>query len=1657
MNVLHVISEELAVKVVSLAVAKERTPVLRAVSQLLARDEPPTKVAWQQVPPLVLRASVLRAGFADVPLAQLLAGAWLRHSSALRQTVWQALQAQGYAAPGPAPDQVVEAPQRLRPADLLSVPIADDPGRSQHYFRPAGQPLLNGQQDEAVTLMAHLLGWSVLSSKTAPGEAAPEPAEAPPASESPALPGDDEPEVVALEASFGELSAAEIEAIPPRESALLVARSRQRLRHRLLTVVEQHHAGTMPPPQGELGEEVVNTIPNLASYATDLADALAGTAEALRRGELPPTLAAEVQELSLIHLLFDALYIRIAGHLGPVVLPAPEGRTVAALHDLAATVREAGNSTAARASAMGHLARLLRLRHRTLPDFAPLAEVQAQAQALTAELTAAPDAELPAAARTLHSGAHPWVLLLRLAGDAEALEQLDDQAEAFQALEAALPRALVTALLLRKLELRPDPDDALPIQSVAHETDAPAIVPVLETAPVSRAVAAEGRPGETGAGADDTLAAGLPAMQWQLLAESRLALAWHLTRATQPAAGLLPARLLHALLLAPALHRATGAIAQALAADFLPSLTEQSGPENQLPPLATRLLEMAAALRPALLAPATGAAAWLADALPKLPALNALLQLISSREAPAPLQPELGFSPPTQAAWQARMEALREALNTWETAAQAARYGGQKMHAATRFWHQLLAADQPGGQLLGHLCARGPATPLRAAVLATMEQLQNPARVEALLLEYGQFLPAGHPARLWLRERLDELIDLAGQWLNLRAIQPGRGALSHLEAQEKAFCQKLATALPPAQQELAALLPEADEPLRTALPWASAALAWLHALLHQPDPAGPEPTVVALTDGPLLIYDALPVAADAWLPAPTAPLPALREAAAQPEPAWAESFAAHLGRGQHQATTRLLTWPAAAHHPDLVLLRQQHAEALEGHKQALDARVGQIRKAVELAVRRGWLSASQRTDFLLQHSRLLHLGWQRATTDEWALDFGVLNHELDQTEDVLRAAEAAGGGTFTPGFGPANRAFAQFFPDQLRLLEQELESHPLPELLGRLTAGGTIAGTGLAATSPDARAAASQALYAWEELRGERTARSSQALADVAQLLAFLGFGNPQVSRPAVPLFNGPEVADLSTGTVADAQRCPVSYYGSAAGGSYRLVFVWGKATAEQLLEEARKGTEDGPDARPVLLFYFNSLSETQRHDLAAHSRQRRQTLLVLDRALLVYLATAGLLYPDRLPLFFQLALPFAWLEPYPSQAPELFVGRHTELEALQQASLNSPGLLLGEPRTGKTALFARLVARHHWPELGQLVLVVDLAQLGPPERLLAAFEREMKRLLAAHGLVPAGMVATLSFPKLLRYVRTWLQAQPNRRVLLLLDNVAEFLVRDDALNLRYVTPLMDLALDTDARFKPVMACAKWPLSTAPFEPVHLGPLLGPADAGAAEALLRRPLESLGVVFDDEADVSWVLAEAGYFPHLVQAVGQRLLAYLYAQPLPAAGERPAYRLGREDVRAVLRAAEVDICAASQALVAEAPDHYLAFLLLSSPDAQEQFGGAPGGGLLPAELFAAACHYWPQGSIGPQAWTATATQALLNRMTVVGMAHRAATGRYFLAEPFWRRMGSADEMRTELESFATGRAGASIATGPAGPVPTPKISMLKRLTNGRRRL
>ncbi|MGW9447072.1 hypothetical protein, partial [Bacillus mobilis] len=133
--------------------------------------------------------------------------------------------------------------------------------------------------------------------------------------------------------------------------------------------------------------------------------------------------------------------------------------------------------------------------------------------------------------------------------------------------------------------------------------------------------------------------------------------------------------------------------------------------------------------------------------------------------------------------------------------------------------------------------------------------------------------------------------------------------------------------------------------------------------------------------------------------------------------------------------------------------------------------------------------------------------------------------------------------------------------------------------------------------------------------------------------------------------------------------------------------------------------------------------------------------------------------------------------------------------------------------------------------------------------------------------------------------IRFWSRENPDRRLLVFLDEADAFLTIDaDEHGFANVVALRELMDATDSRFKVVFAglhnTSRFrSLPNQPFanlgEPVSIGPLLSPD----AFDLLVRPLGTLGFVLPDELAVS-IIALANNAPALVQYFGQELLRRL---------------------------------------------------------------------------------------------------------------------------------------------------------------------------------
>jgi hypothetical protein len=373
----------------------------------------------------------------------------------------------------------------------------------------------------------------------------------------------------------------------------------------------------------------------------------------------------------------------------------------------------------------------------------------------------------------------------------------------------------------------------------------------------------------------------------------------------------------------------------------------------------------------------------------------------------------------------------------------------------------------------------------------------------------------------------------------------------------------------------------------------------------------------------------------------------------------------------------------------------------------------------------------------------------------------------------------------------------------------------------------------------------------------------------------------------------------VKTRPLYDLNRFVHPAYGSQAKGQYQVLCTWDRPSEELLLELVTQVPHDA--AAPTVVFYFGRFPESKRRHLAALCREKRRSFVVLDDLLLMYLTTE----PDsRAATFLACATPFVPSSPYTTTAgpvaPEMFFGRRAERERIWRRDAGT--IVYGGRQLGKTALLRAVEREYHRPENGILVCWIDLKEEGigharNADEIWSVVAEKLQR----YGVVKSG---TTNVATLQKAVRTWLDADSSRRIVLLLDEADEFLRHDASLDtrerdehgrvrqaeqegFRLVSAFKKITDENDKRFKVVFAGlhnvqrAARNVNSPLFhfgEPICVGPLYGEnlGESQAALDLVVKPLEALGFYFKDETLPWRILAYTNWYPSLVQVFCTKL-------------------------------------------------------------------------------------------------------------------------------------------------------------------------------------
>lgn len=341
---------------------------------------------------------------------------------------------------------------------------------------------------------------------------------------------------------------------------------------------------------------------------------------------------------------------------------------------------------------------------------------------------------------------------------------------------------------------------------------------------------------------------------------------------------------------------------------------------------------------------------------------------------------------------------------------------------------------------------------------------------------------------------------------------------------------------------------------------------------------------------------------------------------------------------------------------------------------------------------------------------------------------------------------------------------------------------------------------------------------------------------------------------------------------------------------SYTVLLIWEEQRADGPLAHLE---DSDVDANIVL--YLHPLGLEGRRTLTEASRRKAQQALVVDPAVVGWMAARA---PGAFRALQRVTLPWASYDPYTpfvagAVPPEVFYGRDQELREV----MNPEGglFLYGGRQLGKSALLRRVAELFPSNSDANVAVYLDLvkAEIGQaesPERIWNLLAEDLKR----QKVIDPKKVSDQAGPDVVaKAIRSWLDADDSRRLLILADEADAFLTADSRRVFRSggestfqnVKRFQHLMEQTDRRLKVVFAGLHQVQRFGELSNVstaHGGPdvLVGPLNPTAAVRLVTEPMAALGFVFERPELVWRILAITNYQANLVQIFCSELVRTL---------------------------------------------------------------------------------------------------------------------------------------------------------------------------------
>lgn len=527
----------------------------------------------------------------------------------------------------------------------------------------------------------------------------------------------------------------------------------------------------------------------------------------------------------------------------------------------------------------------------------------------------------------------------------------------------------------------------------------------------------------------------------------------------------------------------------------------------------------------------------------------------------------------------------------------------------------------------------------------------------------------------------------------------------------------------------------------------------------------------------------------------------------------------------------------------------------------------------------------------------------------------------------------------------------------------------------------------------------------------------------IATVLRYLGFDLRTGDSTSVEILDsGENWMHARASMSAHDQARPISEFGSQAQDRYDVICLWERPSAETIATRLQKLNLD---IHTVIVFYLGRITARQKRTVVRVNRDQDLAIAILDETLLVFLAQE----PDvRLPTFLRCALPFSALNPYrPFQAgdvpPEMFFGRAAMARELQRQGGSC--LVYGGRQLGKSALLRHVQRQFHHPEREQFAWVENMKLIFDPSagKTSTHVWRSLREGFKAQKLLDS-RISTDKPEEIARYIRDAMRAKPRQRVLVMLDEADGFLDADAKEGFSNVIKLRDLMLDSGQRFKVIFAGLQGVqrFQGIPDQPLaHFGT---PLCVGPLE-----PDEAQLLVRQPLEALGYRFADDGAVLRILSYTNYHpgLIQYFCQELLKQLRDRsgtslPPYRIQQEDIESVYRVQGVrDRIRERFEWTLALDTHYQAIAWTLIEDQIKDRDGYARA-YPPSDVLQLVREWWPAGFENTES---DQLRGWLDELCGLGVLVRNARGHYRLRSPnMVRLLGRETDIEDRLEELMT---------------------------------